>query len=104
MSLKLKIPLFLIALAQVPLVSALEIVKKQPLTKQTQVNVEVKQKKPNGCKAFGNAIRNIRTVKELQRELNNYSEATVKECINDFKNDRRIMSLFQQLDKLNRTE
>lgn len=104
MNRKLKNTLLIIALAQVPLVGALELTKKQPLTKQTRMNTEAEKKNPNGCKAFGNAIRNIRTVKELQRELNNHSEATIKECIKDFQNDRRIMNLFQQLDKLNRSK
>ena len=61
-----------------------------------------KKKKPSGCKAFGDAIRNIRTVKELQRELNNHSEETIKKCIEKFRNNRRIMNLFEQLNKLNK--
>jgi len=64
--------------------------------------VEVK-KKPNGCKAFGDAIRNIRTVKELQRELNTYSEETIKECINEFRHNKRIMNLFDQWSQLNKS-
>ncbi len=77
---------------------------KHNLTKQTNNTrtSQVKEKEPKGCKAFGNAIRNIRTVKELQRALNNFSEQKIKECIGEFRNDRRIMHLFEELEKLNK--
>ncbi len=70
-------------------------------SKNTRVT-QIKEKDPKGCKAFGNAIRNIRTVKELQRALNTFSDETIKECIGEFRNDRRIMHLFEELAKLNK--
>lgn len=104
MNSKLRISFLLIALTPLPLVSAAELNKQKLITKPSRGNIETKQKTPNSCKAFENAIRNIRTVKELQRELNNHSEETIKQCIKIFQNDRRIMTLFKQLDKIKRSK
>ena len=57
-------------------------------------------KKPIGCKVFENAIRNIRTVKEMQRELSNFDEETIKKCIVKFRRDPRIIKLFEQWSEL----
>ena len=83
--------------------TAKDTVSKKSLLKKSTVISQTKKKEPNGCKAFGNAVRNIRTVKEMQREMNNHDDETIKACMQQFKSDPKMMHLFKEWAKLNRS-
>lgn len=82
---------------------AAELPLKKPMLNKSTPVAQIKKKDPNGCKAFGNAVRNIRTVKEMQREMEKHSDDTIKKCAEEFKSDPKIMRWLKMWAKINRS-
>jgi len=73
------------------------------LIKNKTINAPIfKKKKPTYCKAIENAVRNIRSIKQLSQELDKYSNKVLFDCLKTLISDRTLTFKLNQLkDYLN---